>query len=64
MENLNHQDDDTNMEMYDDVDESSDLDFDSDGEYGGAHIPTLDNKVYQKLKQNDPSVSDLHIPLN
>ena len=64
MENLNYQDNDTNMEINEDVDESSDLEFDSDDEYGGAHIPTLDNKVYQKLKQNDPSVSDLHIPLN
>jgi len=61
MEDIHHQDND-NMEINEDVDESGYLEFDSDDEYG-VHAPTLDDEVYQKLEQNDSSVTDLHIPL-
>ena len=53
-----------NMEINDDVDESSDSEDDIDHKYGGAHMPMLDDKVYQKLKQNDPGITTLHVSLN
>jgi len=63
MEDTNHQDDEAENggDIAEEVVEDSD---DEDEDYSNRLQHTLDGNVLQRLKQNDPAVSDLYIQLN
>ena len=69
MEDTNHQGNNDNAESGGDIaDESSEIATeDSDDEYEDSDWPHYDNlyeETFQKIKQNDPSITNLNVALN
>ena len=65
MEDANHQDDDFDMNNDEDNDNNEeDSDIEEDSEDDEDEEVDLDKEIFERLKQNDPSVTILSIDLN